>query len=741
MEPSTNFYIASDPFSFGELFFRNSPETIDPTTTEDLSGNLLIESASTSECYQAASPLLKAMLKTIIPAAANGTIPAHLIGTLNDANKIEVALKGEAIFQQIADSIREAEDEVLIQTFIWDSKIPGVQKLNEALQEVAERKQEQESAKPLRVYVLIDERGRAANLAFNGSLSKKWPCTPEALGLFAAAGLVDVYPATFHHNSLEGTHAKTVVVDGKTMIITGANFQASNYGQVPAHDASLLLRGPVAKAARADFVETWNSSKRREDNPSLPLMHETTLPETKSTADERRIPILFVSRKAQRIPDGDSFKNPLVQAFLSGIENAQHKIQIATPNLNAPIIIDALLDFINKRGGTVELLLGKNFNNSREAKPGFGGTNQATVNAFFIRIDKDKLQNLQIKWFSLDGEKPVLANVAGASHLKFMAIDGQVTIFGNANLDKISLEVLHEDNVVIDDIDTTKNITDVVFNQIYQQSVEAKAAEKFKDKALDYLGANGFQEKLAPTNVLKITQVDNEPSGFKTLHLEPPPEWSFKPGQYLEIRSGGHLFNGLLKGPALLAIASGTNDKEIEVTARSSMSIAHKNRALHRSKGQSLEVTGPIGTSFPIDLIKPSTEVLLIGGGSGLTALRSVMHSLPEQNNAQLFYSTKTYNETLYQQEIDQWAKQGHVISLTQEEREGFAHGRVTELLKKREIKPEALAFICGPAGLVKAVVRELLEKGLDRTRIFASLPAGAKEGGPVFRGDHPKLR
>lgn len=618
--------------------------------------------------------------------------------------------------------------------------MPGVEMLNHALQEVADRKRKQNSLKPLRVYLLIDERGSVANIGFNGKLGKKWPCTPESLGIYSAPGLVDVYPATFHHNSFGGNHAKTVIVDNKIMVITGANYQSSNFGHVPAHDASLLFQGPVAQSARFDFVEMWNSEKRREDQECPNLVQETIFHERSNNPNPRMVPVLFVSRKTQRLPTNDSYDNPLAQTYLTAIEYAQNVIKISTPNLNDPQIIDALVDFINQRGGTVEILLGKGFNDSREAMPGMGGTNQAAVDTLFRRVDSDKLSKLHVKWFSLDGEKPVLANVAGASHLKFMAIDGQVVIFGNANLDIISLATLHECNCVIDDAKTTASLTDAVFKPVYEMSVEAKPSENFQEEALEYLGVKGVREKLAPEYELTITHVDEESSGYRTIHFKRPEGWTFKPGQYLEVRSG-RVLSEWLKDSAVVAIASGTNDKDIQITVRPSIKPWHPNRPLHRGADESLKVTGPIGTSFPLHLIQPSTNLLLIGGGSGLTPLRSVMRSLPDNAQAKLYYSAKTHKDLLYRDDVKEWLQNGHIISLTQEKADGFEKGRITDLLKDHTVQADSLVFICGPVELVKGVVKELVGKGVDRKQIYASLPLGAKEGGPVFRGDHPKLK
>ena len=67
------------------------------------------------------------------------------------------------------------------------------------------------------------------------------------------------------------------------------------------------------------------------------------------------IPMLFVSTKARQDLINTSYDSPLALSFLLAIAHAQHKIQIATPNLNAPCIMEALADFIRQRYSRIDL--------------------------------------------------------------------------------------------------------------------------------------------------------------------------------------------------------------------------------------------------------------------------------------------------------------------------------------------------------------------------------------------------
>lgn len=234
----------------------------------------------------------------------------------------------------------------------------------------------------------------------------------------------------------------------------------------------------------------------------------------------------------------------------------------------------------------------------------------------------------------------------------------------------------------------------------------------------------------------QIVGVIKENKEFTTIRVKRPAGWDFQPGQYLEIRAE----NSSINRPATLAIASGVGDDYIEFTGRPNPNSSHSHYCLNGNVGDYLTITGPLGANFPIHLVTEETPVLMLGGGSGLTALKSLMDSLPFGTDIKLIYSSKTAQELLYHEDIEKWKAQGHTISLTQDRVDGFQNGRITEHLAKMKIKPNSLIFLCGPKELVLGTAKMLAEMGVPREMIFGSLPVRANEGGPVFRGDHPKM-
>lgn len=347
---------------------------------------------------------------------------------------------------------------------------------------------------------------------------------------------------------------------------------------------------------------------------------------------------------------------------------------------------------------------------SKENKVGFNFLNHLipikaskeilSIHRYFLNKIKCLINPAQlISPFSLFNQKPQAAKPLNISHAQPSALNDKIAAIGQTQSPENPLQ------------DFIKSLS------------AATKPEAFKPAASSQFSA-------------EIVDIFNENKDFKTLRVKRPKDWEFLPGQYLEIRSE----NSSANKPAILAIASGVNDEYIEITAKPNPNPSHANYCLNSTVGEYLTITGPLGTNFPVDLITPETPVLILGGGSGLTALKSLMESLPLGTDSKLVYSSKTVQELLYHDEIEKWIAEGHTISLTQDQADGFQQGRITEHLTHMEIKPNSLIFICGPKELVLETAKLLAAMGIPRESIYGSLPATAKDGGPVYRGDHPKM-
>jgi ferredoxin-NADP reductase len=135
--------------------------------------------------------------------------------------------------------------------------------------------------------------------------------------------------------------------------------------------------------------------------------------------------------------------------------------------------------------------------------------------------------------------------------------------------------------------------------------------------------------------------------------------------------------------------------------------------------GDVFEIRGPIGGWFawvPAD----GGPLLLVGGGSGVVPLRSMLLARTPDIRARLIYSARTLEDVIYRDELEKLGDDV-VLTLTREEREGYRHGRVdAALLREVGFPPEdePHIFVCGPTPFVEAVASELVALGHPAQRV-----------------------
>ncbi len=408
------------------------------------------------------------IISNVLPVVNKGWIPQEKLLSITDVNQIEFALKGEQIFDLIINEIKKTKKQILIQTFAWDRRTKFVLDLQSTLIEIGREKLNQGGDISVDIFILLDELGWLAQLVFRQKKPVKWPHSPSDLGLSNLPDNIRVHVGVHHHNWLDATHSKTVLIDNQTLIITGANFQFSNYGSNCNYDAAILLRGNSAQSAFFDFINNWKVRSNVSEEDILPTYWNENIDVLNNIIEEKNsATVLYLASKLRKKYTSGLFvklpSEPINNAFIAALENAQNIIRITTPNLNEPAILSLLLDFMNKRGGRLELILGKGFNDKREKK--YGGTNDRTVSQLLAGIALDKSKQLNIKWYSQDS-----INI-GVIHMKFMTVDDQIFLFGTANLDKIGLRHCHDTNIIIDHEGLTKKAITTFFKPAWETSI------------------------------------------------------------------------------------------------------------------------------------------------------------------------------------------------------------------------------------------------------------------------------
>jgi ferredoxin-NADP reductase len=144
--------------------------------------------------------------------------------------------------------------------------------------------------------------------------------------------------------------------------------------------------------------------------------------------------------------------------------------------------------------------------------------------------------------------------------------------------------------------------------------------------------------------------------------------------------------------------------------------------------GDELEIRGPIGGYFAWEDRMPG-PVLLVGGGSGVVPLRSMLrHHVTSHSAVQtrLFYSVRSPEDVIYRDELADLAENEAIdvrLAYTRSSSPGWdgLKGRIDAAVLgelRWSSSPTALTYICGPNGFVEFVSQSLVALGQSPAQI-----------------------
>jgi ferredoxin-NADP reductase len=218
-----------------------------------------------------------------------------------------------------------------------------------------------------------------------------------------------------------------------------------------------------------------------------------------------------------------------------------------------------------------------------------------------------------------------------------------------------------------------------------------------------------------------IAEVRNETPRVKTLALDVPGWPGHRAGQHVDVRLTAE--DGYTAERAY-SIAAPPNGERIEITVETLEDGEVSPYLTGEARpGDVLDIRGPVGGWFVWDDDHPG-PVLLVGGGSGVVPLMAMARqrgSVPTT----LLYSSRTLEDVIYREELEQLAAQGLDLRLTLTRSQpegwtGFSRRVDAELLRDVAPPPAAqpLAFVCGPTPFVEAVALALVELGHHPARV-----------------------
>jgi ferredoxin-NADP reductase len=138
--------------------------------------------------------------------------------------------------------------------------------------------------------------------------------------------------------------------------------------------------------------------------------------------------------------------------------------------------------------------------------------------------------------------------------------------------------------------------------------------------------------------------------------------------------------------------------------------------------GDMLELRGPIGGYFTWTE-REGGPLLLVAGGSGVVPLMSILRyrkEIGDQTPATLLYSSRSWEEIIYREELDRLAADPTVRvvhTLTRMQPDGWlGYARRIDGEMLREVAGAShgggLAYVCGPTPLVESVASNLVAIG-----------------------------
>jgi ferredoxin-NADP reductase len=144
-----------------------------------------------------------------------------------------------------------------------------------------------------------------------------------------------------------------------------------------------------------------------------------------------------------------------------------------------------------------------------------------------------------------------------------------------------------------------------------------------------------------------------------------------------------------------------------------------------------------VGVTNALLLLKPNDELILhgvfgaikykgegtfIAGGAGITPFISIFRSLKVDQligKNMLLFANKTKADIILEDEFSALLGNDFVNILSDENLEGYEHGRITKEFLKKHVKDFSKEFyICGPPPMIKEIVGQLAFLGVNKDQI-----------------------
>lgn len=214
---------------------------------------------------------------------------------------------------------------------------------------------------------------------------------------------------------------------------------------------------------------------------------------------------------------------------------------------------------------------------------------------------------------------------------------------------------------------------------------------------------------------LRIKEIRKNSRDVFSLILEKPDNFSFYPGQFLDIELPVDDPRGTTR---ILSISSSPSEDFIMLTYKTGIT-PFKKKLESLKKGDLISSSYPAGTV----VIDDSSPLVLIPGGIGIAPHRSMIKWAVDQKldlPITLIYSNSD-SDFIFQEELDLWQKQYpslniHYIVTSQDGR--LSEDKLKPILDSRLLTLDSIFYLAGPPAMVDDFENILLKLGVDETSI-----------------------
>jgi ferredoxin-NADP reductase len=228
--------------------------------------------------------------------------------------------------------------------------------------------------------------------------------------------------------------------------------------------------------------------------------------------------------------------------------------------------------------------------------------------------------------------------------------------------------------------------------------------------------------------IATVTKITRETPNVKSFTLALPAWTKHRAGQHYDIRLTAP--DGYRAQRSYSIASAPERSGEIDLTVER-VEGGEVSTFLHEVVvvGDRIEARGPIGGYFVWDAATHGGPLLLVAGGSGVVPMMSMLRhraAVGASVPARLLYSSRSYEDVIYREEIDRLTAKGgaevfHTLTRSQPAGwAGYARRIDAAMLAEvgRPLGARALTFICGPTALVEAAAGSLQQLGLAAERI-----------------------